>query len=143
MISYPLTREQICTMSDGAAVAILSDERRAREFTDRPIRIIGVGCGTDTMRLADRPFGKVPLYPWEKASDYADLAYPGVHSFRPGRAAGLEAYRIGRDTPTRSVNSTSSSSTMPTLRARSRRTRTWASADTERGTISWNREPRS
>ncbi|HEV2520552.1 MAG TPA: thiolase domain-containing protein [Thermoplasmata archaeon] len=94
MISYPLTREQICTMSDGAAVAILCDESRAREFTDRPVRITGVGCGTDTMRLADRPFGDVPLMPTEKASDYATLDYPGVHSFRAGRSAGLEAYRM-------------------------------------------------
>jgi acetyl-CoA C-acetyltransferase len=94
MISYPLTREQICTMSDGAAVAIFCTEERAKEFTDRPIRITGVGTGTDTMRLADRPFGKVPLLPNEKASDYAQLDYPGVHSFRAGRAAGAEAYRM-------------------------------------------------
>ena len=94
MISYPLTREQICTMSDGAAVAILCDEKRAREFTDRPIRVRGVGCGTDTMRLADRPFGHVPLLPRERESDNTHLAYPGVHAFRAGRAAGLEAYRM-------------------------------------------------
>ena len=94
MISYPLTREQICTMSDGAAVVLLCDEERAKEFTDKPVRVIGVGTGTDTMRLADRPFGKVPLMPHEKASDYDELAYPGVHSFRAGRAAGLEAYRM-------------------------------------------------
>jgi acetyl-CoA C-acetyltransferase len=94
MISYPLTREQICTMSDGAAVAILCDEARAKEFTDKPVRVTGVGCGTDTMRLADRPFGKVPLMPGERASDYAELDYPGVHSFRAGRSAGLEAYRM-------------------------------------------------
>jgi acetyl-CoA C-acetyltransferase len=94
MISYPLVREQICTMSDGAAVAILCNEARAREFTDRPIRVAGVGCGTDTMRLADRPFGKVPLMGSEKESDYAQLSYPGVHSFRAGRTAGIEAYRM-------------------------------------------------
>jgi len=94
MISYPLTREQICTMSDGAAVALLCDEARAKEFTDKPVRVLGVGCGTDTMRLADRPFGQVPLLPHEKASDYAKLPYPGVHSFRAGRTAGLEAYRM-------------------------------------------------
>ena len=94
MISYPLTRDQICTMSDGAAVAILCTESRAREFTDKPVRVTGVGCGTDTMRLADRPFGKVPLMAHERESDYAQLAYPGVHSFRAGRTAGLEAYRM-------------------------------------------------
>ncbi len=94
MISYPLTREQICTMSDGAATAVLCTESVARELTERPVRVTGVGCGTDTMRLADRPFGTVPLYPHERASDYARLRYPGVHSFRAGRAAGLEAYRM-------------------------------------------------
>ena len=92
MISYPITREQICTMSDGAAVVVLCSEERAKEFTDKPVRIIGVGTGTDTMRLADRPFGKVPLLPTERARDYEDLEYPGVHSFRAGRAAGIEAY---------------------------------------------------
>jgi len=105
MISYPLTREQICTMSDGAAVAFLCDETRAREFTDRPIEVTGVGCGTDTMRLADRPFGKVPLLPHETAADYASLPYPGVHSFRAGRSAGLEAYRMaGIDDPTTALD---------------------------------------
>jgi acetyl-CoA C-acetyltransferase len=94
MISYPLTREQICTMSDGAACVILCDEDRAKEFTDKPVQVTGVGCGTDTMRLADRPFGHVPLLPHEKAKEYEDLRYPGVHSFRAGRAAGIEAYRM-------------------------------------------------
>jgi acetyl-CoA C-acetyltransferase len=94
MISYPITREQICTMSDGAAVAVLCTESVARELTDKPIRVTGVGTGTDTMRLADRPFGKVPLLPHESAKDYTHLPYPGVHSFRAGRAAGIEAYRM-------------------------------------------------
>jgi len=94
MISYPITREQICTMSDGAAVAVLCSEERAREFTDRPVEITGVGTGTDTMRLADRPFGSVPLAPNERPTDYPNLPYPGVHSFRAGRSAGLEAYRM-------------------------------------------------
>ena len=105
MISYPITREQICTMSDGAAVAVLCSEERARELTDKPILVKGVGCGTDTMRLADRPFGSVPLLPHEKAADYADLSYPGVHSFRAGRAAGREAYRhAGIENPTRELD---------------------------------------
>ncbi len=105
MISYPITREQICTMSDGAAVVVLCSEERARELTDKPILVKGVGCGTDTMRLADRPFGSVPLLPHEKAGDYADLAYPGVHSFRAGRAAGREAYRhAGIENPTRELD---------------------------------------
>ncbi len=92
MISYPLTREMICTMSDGAAVGIIANEEEAFRLTDRPVLISGVGCGTDTMRLADRPFGEVPLMNHEKKADYEGLDYPGVHSFRAGRAASIEAY---------------------------------------------------
>jgi acetyl-CoA C-acetyltransferase len=94
MISYPLTREQICTMSDGAAVTVLCTGERAKEFTDKPVEITGVGTGTDTMRLADRPFGKVPLLPHESEKDYEHLPYPGVHSFRAGRSAGKEAFAM-------------------------------------------------
>ena len=93
MIAYPLNRPFICTMSDGAAVMILASEDVAFEYTDHPVLISGVGCGTDTMRLADRPRGKVPLFRWEKEEDYRGLEYPGVHSFRAGRTAALEAYK--------------------------------------------------
>ncbi len=93
MISYPINRQSICTMSDGAAVLLLASEDVAFKYTDKPVLIKGVGCGTDTMRLADRPHGEVPRFPWEKKSDYENLDYPGVHSFRAGRAAALEAYK--------------------------------------------------
>ena len=93
MVAYPLNRPMICTMSDGAAVAILASEDVAFKYTDHPVLIKGVGCGTDTMRLADRPHGSVPRFQWEKAEDYSGLRYPGVHSFRAGRAAALEAYK--------------------------------------------------
>ncbi len=93
MIAFPLNRPSVCTMSDGAAVAILASEDVAYEYSDNPVLIKGVGCGTDTMRLADRPHGQVPLFEWERKQDYADLKYPGVHSFRAGRTAALEAYK--------------------------------------------------
>jgi len=93
MVAWPLNRPSICTMSDGAAVAILASEEVASKYSDNPVLIKGVGCGTDTMRLADRPHGKVPLFSWESAKDYSRLEYPGVHSFRAGRTAALEAYK--------------------------------------------------
>lgn len=92
MVAYPLTRLDVCTMSDGAAVAILASEEKAFELCDNPVKISSIGSGTDTMRLADRPLGKVTLLPNEKESDYANLKYPGVHSFRAGRTAAKEAY---------------------------------------------------
>ncbi len=92
MVSYPLTRLDVCTMSDGAAVAVLASEDKAFEITDHPVLIKSIGTGTDTMRLSDRPFGTVPLLPNETESDYRNLKYPGVHSFRAGRMAAKEAY---------------------------------------------------
>ncbi|BAB60425.1 nonspecific lipid-transfer protein [Thermoplasma volcanium GSS1] len=92
MVSYPLTRLDVCAMSDGAAVAILASEDKAFEITDHPVLVKAIGTGTDTMRLSDRPFGEVPLLPNESPSDYKGLKYPGVHSFRAGRMAAKEAY---------------------------------------------------
>jgi len=52
MVAWPLTRLDCCTMSDGAAVAILADEETAQKLCDRPVLIKGVGTGTDCMRMA-------------------------------------------------------------------------------------------
>lgn len=94
MVADPLKRLDICVMSDGAAVAILASEEMAYKLTDRPVKITGVGTGTDTMRLADRPSGEVILLPHESPQDYRDLKYPGVHSFRGGRVAAKKAYEM-------------------------------------------------
>lgn len=94
MVAYPLTRLDICVMSDGAACAILASEKAAMKFCKNPVLITGIGTGTDAMRMADRPHGKVLLLPHEEASDYPNLKYPGVHSFRAGRTAAQEAYAM-------------------------------------------------
>src|SRR5438046_1710002 len=93
MIAYPCRRMTTCVMSDGAAAIILASEAAAQKFCDNPIRVAGIGCGSDTMRMADRPHGRVPRLPHEGEDDYRDLKYPGVHSFRAGRMAAIEAYR--------------------------------------------------
>jgi acetyl-CoA C-acetyltransferase len=94
MVASPLTILDCCQMSDGAAVALLASEALVEKLGMPAVRISGVGCGTDAMRMADRPHGKVPLLPHEKAEDYVDLKYPGVHSFRGGRNAAALAYRM-------------------------------------------------
>ncbi len=96
MVSDPLKRLDICVMSDGAATAILASEEMAYKLTDKPIRITGVGTGTDAMRLADRPSREVILLPHENPEDYKNLKYPGVHSFRGGRVAAKEAYKMAK-----------------------------------------------
>jgi acetyl-CoA C-acetyltransferase len=94
MVATPLTMLDICTMSDGAAVAILASERMAKLLAVQPVKITGVGSGTDCMRMADRPHGKVIPLPHENEGDYTDLKYPGVHSFRGGRMASKLAYEM-------------------------------------------------
>ncbi len=99
-IATPLKRLDVCLMSDGAAVALLAEESVAKELTDTPVIFEGVGNGTDTMRLADRPLttgGLLKddlLLPNEKPEWYKDMAYPGLHSFRAGRAAAKMAYKM-------------------------------------------------
>lgn len=100
MVAWPLTRLDICVMSDGAACCIITDEDTAFQLSDHPVLITGVGTGTDAMRMADRPHGDVILLPHEKKSDYVGrkfqggkLKYPGVHSFRAGRTAARLAYQ--------------------------------------------------
>ena len=116
MVAWPLTRLDICVMSDGAAVAILvSEEGLARleaagaQIARPLVKVSGIGRGTDAMRMADRPhldfdiFMKDYATELEKGSDetskyYKGLwehgtRYPGVHSFRAGRTAGNMAYK--------------------------------------------------
>jgi acetyl-CoA C-acetyltransferase len=116
MIAWPLTRLDICVMSDGAAATILVSEEGLKKLEDagavipRPLVIVtGIGRGTDAMRMSDRPhvdyddFIENYATQQEKDSDdtlahYKNLwdhgtRYPGVHSFRAGRTAGNMAYK--------------------------------------------------
>jgi acetyl-CoA C-acetyltransferase len=114
MVAWPLTRLDICVMSDGAAATILCSEaglaklEKAEAKSPRPlVRVTGIGRGTDAMRMADRPhtdfegFLENYLLPHEDTAEsrayYQDLwqrgfRYPGVHSFRAGRMAAKTAY---------------------------------------------------
>ncbi len=94
MVATPLTILDCCQMSDGAAVAVLVSEGAARRLGGRPVRVSGIGCGTDAMRMADRPHGPVLLLPHEDPADYDGMKYPGVHSFRGGRSAAKQAYAM-------------------------------------------------
>ena len=116
LVAWPLTRLDICVMSDGAAAAILCNEEGLRKLEQagakitRPlVKVTGIGRGTDAMRMADRPhldydtFMKHYATEQEKSSAetgayYRKLwdkgfRYPGVHSFRAGRTAGNMAYQ--------------------------------------------------
>jgi acetyl-CoA C-acetyltransferase len=114
MVAWPLTRQDICVMSDGAACTVLCSgeglaklEKAAGKSLSR-VLVSGIGRGTDAMRMADRPhqsyedFYKYNALPNEMDDDsrayYKELwergfRYPGVHSFRAGRMGSREAYK--------------------------------------------------
>lgn len=114
MVAWPLTRLDICVMSDGAAAVILCSEAGLEKLiaagasVPKPlVQVTGIGRGTDAMRMADRPhqsyeeFLRHNLLPHEDTAVtrayYANLwehgfRYPGVHSFRAGRMAAKQAY---------------------------------------------------
>ncbi|MBU1660073.1 MAG: thiolase domain-containing protein [Chloroflexi bacterium] len=116
MVAWPLTRLDICVMSDGAAASILVSEdgldklEAAGAKIPRPlVKVTGIGRGTDAMRMADRPHvgydDFIENYATQQEKDSAETLahykklwdhgtrYPGVHSFRAGRTAGNMAYK--------------------------------------------------
>lgn len=116
MVAWPLTRLDICVMSDGAAASILVSEEGLRKLEaggakiPRPlVKVTGIGRGTDAMRMADRPHVDYDYFMenyatgveknsedtrsfYKKLWDHG-FRYPGVHSFRAGRSAGNMAYK--------------------------------------------------
>ncbi len=115
MVAWPLTRLDICVMSDGAAAVVLCSEEGLTKLEKASgqrlprVLVTGIGCGTDAMRMADRPHQTFDRFmadnalPIERDSAetvayyeklWADgFRYPGVHSFRAGRMASRQAYR--------------------------------------------------
>ncbi|VAX08985.1 3-ketoacyl-CoA thiolase, partial [hydrothermal vent metagenome] len=81
-IAEPYKLLDCSLLSDGAAAVILATEAWAEQhaayWQNRPpIYFAGTGCGTDTMRLGDRPF-----------------PYPGLAHFRGKREAAQQAYKM-------------------------------------------------
>lgn len=54
LVAYPLRLFDCSPISDGAAVAFLSNNNISNRFTDRPLHVKGLGIGTDSLTLAGR-----------------------------------------------------------------------------------------
>jgi acetyl-CoA C-acetyltransferase len=54
MVSDPLRLYYCCPISDGAAAVVLCPVEKAKEFTTRPVKILGFGHATDTHTLHER-----------------------------------------------------------------------------------------
>jgi acetyl-CoA C-acetyltransferase len=127
MVAWPLTRLDICVMSDGAAAVILCSEEGLAKLEKASgkryprVLVESIGRGTDAMRMSDRPhqsyddFMAKNALPNETDSDdtrayYKKLwdhgfRYPGVHSFRAGRMASRDAYaRAGITDPLHEID---------------------------------------
>lgn len=100
VVSDPLTFPECCAMSVGSASAILADEETAFWLTDHPVKIIGVGAGSHTLRTADRRDMPVLLLPNETAEMYAGRKneWPGFTSFLAARFAAYQAYNMAKIT---------------------------------------------
>ena len=82
LVAAPYKRLDCAVLADGAAALVLATERWAREhaqvWAERPrVYFTGSGCGTDRMRLGDRPG-----------------PYPGLAHFRAKREAAMMAYAM-------------------------------------------------
>ncbi len=98
MVAYPLTMLDICTMSDGAAVAILaSEEGWPEKLCDNPVQRARSRHGHGCHAHGGPPARRCILLKHEDPSWYKNLKYPGVHSL-PRRAHGQQdGLRKGRD----------------------------------------------
>lgn len=54
LVADPIRLMDCSPVTDGAAAVILCPLERAKEFTDTPVKILGVGQATDTISLHDR-----------------------------------------------------------------------------------------
>lgn len=119
----PLSPTDCSQMSDAASALLICSEELAYEISDHPIRLAGLGAGTDTMRPGDRKRepgsllkeglflpGRDLLLPHERkdaeiVETYKLLKYPVAHSFLAGRVAAIEAYRMaGIEDPLKQIN---------------------------------------
>lgn len=54
MVSYPFSIWDCSSTTDGAAAVLITTVEKAKEFTDRPVLIVGTGSGGDYLALQDR-----------------------------------------------------------------------------------------
>jgi acetyl-CoA acetyltransferase len=54
-VADPLGLYDCCPVSDGAAAVLLASPERARQFTDTPVYVDGLGAGSDQLAVQERP----------------------------------------------------------------------------------------
>ena len=109
MIADPIREAFMYPVSDGAIALILASEKRAREITDRPVWITGLGNCYDSFFLGDRDLGgnfaleRAATHAYamagisgpEKAFDVVEIADQYAHQL-PQYAEGLGLCKAGK-----------------------------------------------
>ena len=101
LLAWPLKTMDCCLLTEGASCVVLASEDVARNYTDEPIWIDGIGLGTDFMRPGDRPDSPT----WsainrDAKKHYPDFAikprevYPEISNFGACRFAAKTAYKM-------------------------------------------------
>lgn len=70
-LAAPFTYADACGITDGASMVILCRADMARDFTDRPVLVVGSGAASDYVAVHDRP----SMTRLEAASRAAEQAY--------------------------------------------------------------------
>ena len=78
VVCRPLGKMDIAEPADGAAVVVLASEKRAKEFCDNPVWILGLGWCSDTPCLEAREWGEA-VY----AKIAAEKAFRMANNVRP------------------------------------------------------------
>jgi len=77
MIAYPMSLYDCCPISDGASCMLLVSEQMARQFTDNPLHVVGIGQGSGAGLQ-----GSGPLTSLEATKQAASEAYK-MSGFKP------------------------------------------------------------
>lgn len=72
-VAAPLNLYHCCPMSDGAATVLIASEDVVDEYTDRPVRVAGVGASSDGIGLFERDtYTSIPATKEAGEKAYAD-----------------------------------------------------------------------
>ncbi|WP_254533626.1 thiolase C-terminal domain-containing protein [Natrinema gelatinilyticum] len=75
-VAAPLNLYHCCPMSDGAATVLIASEDVVDQYTDRPVRVAGVGASTDGIGLFERDtYTSIPASKDAAAEAYAEAGF--------------------------------------------------------------------
>ncbi len=69
-VAWPLRELEVASRADGCVVIVLASEERARELTEGPVWLLGIGWASSTPTLESRTWGEA-----ESVTRAAELAY--------------------------------------------------------------------